>query len=313
MPKWKFLPMVKLIIPLISNNLIVAQTLPLLTGNNKFVECLKMGKIMNYPLGKMVANKGAPEIGEPVLINAVRDLKILIEREFIFGGNSETRKLIHAADLALMQARGAERKIFSQQQRILEMEHLALNDSLTNALNRRGLEDELERVLSAAERYDETGVLVFIDLDDFKPINDTYGHGAGDIVLQKVAELLKANIRPHDSVGRLGGDEFAVILSRTDWQSGQARAEMLERTINNAIVHWNRAPIAIRASFGFECFKAKTNADVLMGLADAAMYKAKRARAETSKQMAEEDELETRETPIITKKMEKIFKGEASA
>ncbi len=276
-----------------------------------------MGKIMNYPLGKMVANKGAPkisvEIGEPGLISAVRDLKKLIEIEFIFSGSNDARKLIRAADLALMQARGTERKIFSLQQRISEMEHLALSDSLTNALNRRGLEDELGRVLSAAERYNEAGVLVFIDLDDFKPINDTYGHGAGDLVLQKVAELLKTNIRPHDSVGRLGGDEFAVILSRTDWQSGLARAEMLERTINNAIVHWNRAPIAIRASFGSECFGAKTDADILMRMADAAMYKNKRARAEATKQIAEQNDLETRETPIITKKMEQIFKGEASA
>ena len=88
---------------------------------------------------------------------------------------------------------------------------------------------------------------------------------------------------------------------------------MLERIINNAIVHWNRAPIAIRASFGFERFKAKTDAAELMSMADAAMYKAKRVRAETSKQMAKEGALETRETPIITKKMEQIFKGEASA
>ena len=276
-----------------------------------------MGKIMNYPLEKMAANKGerkiSAEIGDACLINSVRDLKKRIEREFIFSASDEARNLIHAADLALMQARGAERKIFSQQRQISEMEHLALSDGLTNILNRRGLENELHRVLSAAERYNETGVLVFIDLDDFKPINDTYGHGAGDLVLQKVAELLKANIRPHDSVGRLGGDEFAVILSRTDWQSGLARAEMLERIINNAIVHWNRAPIAIRASFGFERFKSKTDAAELMHMADAAMYEAKRVRAETSKQIAEENELETRETPIITKKMEQIFKGEASA
>ncbi len=275
-----------------------------------------MGKIMNYPLKKIVVNKGVAkisgEIGEARLIGAIRNLKEQIEREFIFSGSDEVRSIINAADLALMQARGAERKIFSLQQQISEMEHLALNDSLTNVLNRRGLEDELHRVLSAAERYNETGVLVFIDLDGFKPINDTFGHGAGDLVLQKVAELLKTNIRPHDSVGRLGGDEFAVILSRTDWQSGLARAEMLERTINNAIVHWNRAPIAVRASFGFERFQAKTDANELMRLADAAMYKAKRVRAEIAKEMAEEDELETRETPIITKKMEQIFKGEAS-
>ena len=275
-----------------------------------------MGKIMNYPLKKIVVNKGVAkisgEIGEARLIGAIRNLKEQIEREFIFSGSDEVRSIINAADLALMQARGAERKIFSLQQQISEMEHLALNDSLTNVLNRRGLEDELHRVLSAAERYNETGVLVFIDLDGFKPINDTFGHGAGDLVLQKVAELLKTNIRPHDSVGRLGGDEFAVILSRTDWQSGLARAEMLERTINNAIVHWNRAPIAVRASFGFERFQAKTDANELMRLADAAMYKAKRVRAEIAKEMAKEDELETRETPIITKKMEQIFKGEAS-
>lgn len=277
---------------------------------------------MNYPLKKMVAHKSSPknsnknggaDNGFNYLVRSIEELKHRIEIEQPFIGDDGVRKLIDGVDMALLQARGAERKIHSQQKTIAEMERLALNDCLTNALNRRGIEAELRRVLSAAGRYNETGILVFIDLDGFKPINDTYGHGAGDLVLQKVVELLKANVRPHDSVGRLGGDEFAVILSRTDWKNGIVRAEMLERVINNTIVHWNRAPIAVRASFGFERFGSKTDAIELMSMADEAMYRSKRIRAEQAQKLLEETTRQTTQTPMISEKLWRIFKGEISA
>ena len=263
-----------------------------------------MGRLMNYPIKKITRHKTVNQGNDGGVVAAVGNLKKIINMDLSISASASADVLIEAVDMALLQAMGVERKISSLQQKIAEMETLALSDSLTKALNRRGLEMELARVLAAAERYDETGVLVFIDLDGFKPINDTYGHAAGDLVLQKVVDLLKANIRPTDSVGRLGGDEFAVILSRTGWENGLARAEMLERTINNAIVHWQRTPIALRASFGFQRFGPKTDADELMRMADAAMYRAKRARAELAKIIAAEAENEERQSPIINKNIE---------
>jgi len=260
-----------------------------------------MGRIMNYPIKKIALQKTVNTNDDGSIVAVVGKLKKIITMDINLSASAHANALCEAADTALLQAMGVERKISSLKEKITEMELLALSDSLTKALNRRGLETELQRVLAAAERYNETGILIFIDLDGFKPINDTYGHAAGDLVLQKVADILKANVRPHDSVGRLGGDEFAVILSRTDWENGLARAEMLERTINNAIVHWNRIPIAIHASFGFQRFGAKTNADELMHMADEAMYRAKRIRAKAAKIIAAESQCEERQTPIISK------------
>lgn len=231
-----------------------------------------MGRIMNYPNKKLAPQK--------------KDLSCSLDSGCMAGEALAELKIVLEINETL-------------HHKIAEMERLALSDSLTSALNRRGIEMELQRVLAAAQRYNETGVLVFIDLDGFKPINDTYGHGAGDLVLQKVADLLRANIRPHDSVGRLGGDEFAVILSRTDWENGLARAEMLDRIINNSIVHWNRMPIAVRGSFGFERFDAKTNLDELMQMADEAMYKTKRIRSEEARIIAAENCDETRQISIV--------------
>ncbi|MBI2584951.1 MAG: GGDEF domain-containing protein [Rhodospirillales bacterium] len=177
-----------------------------------------------------------------------------------------------AAGRALMLAERAER-------RLAELERLAVTDALTGLLNRRGLEAELKRVMAAARRYREKGVLIFVDLDGFKPINDTYGHAAGDAVLAHVARLLAAHIRATDFAARLGGDEFAVLLTRTDWQQGLKRAESFDALINGATVAWQGRAIAVHASFGFQTYGSGDDLLRALNEADHAMYAAKRARA----------------------------------
>jgi len=154
---------------------------------------------------------------------------------------------------------------------------------LTGAYNRRGFEQEFQRVLAAANRYGETGVLIYVDLDGFKPINDTYGHAAGDQVLCEVVHTLHDNVRPHDLVARLGGDEFAVLLTRTDWENGLERAEALKHILNTKYVNWNDKHIAVRASLGFQRFGPDDCHKKLLIKADTAMYQSKRVRAKTAK------------------------------
>jgi len=186
-----------------------------------------------------------------------------------------------ATQTALTAAIGTERTLHHQSLRIAEMEHLASTDPLTSAYNRRGFQQEFERILAAAGRYLETGVLIYVDLDGFKPINDTYGHAAGDRVLCEVAGALHKNIRPHDLVARLGGDEFAVLLTRTDWKNGLKRAEFLKHTLNTLDVTWQDKHIAVRASFGCQRFGPEDCHKTLLIKADRAMYEAKRIRAAT--------------------------------
>jgi len=107
---------------------------------------------------------------------------------------------------------------------------LASRDPLTGLFNRRRLEEELSSHLAASRRYGTTGALLVLDLDHFKPINDTFGHQAGDLVLRAVGEILRTATREADVPARLGGDEFVVLLPHAD----ATGAEMCARTCRAA-------------------------------------------------------------------------------
>jgi len=183
-----------------------------------------------------------------------------------------------AAEHALTAAVGAERRIADLNRRISDLERVAITDELTGLLNRRGFEAELAQALALARRYNEPGVLVYVDLDGFKLVNDTYGHGAGDEVLRRVARLLSGAVRATDFVGRLGGDEFAVLLVRTSWNGALIRLRAIRRLLDPAVIDLDGRTIAVRASLGVEVYGGEDEGVQLMGRADRAMYAAKRDR-----------------------------------
>jgi len=166
----------------------------------------------------------------------------------------------------------------AQERRIGELENLATTDGLTRVLNRRGFEESLTHELSVAKRHGVGGVLIFVDLDEFKPVNDTYGHAAGDEVLLTVATLLRGHIRDTDYIGRLGGDEFAILLPRSNKRNGVKRAEDLDRKLNNAYAAWDNTQIPIKASCGVHMYASNAEVKPLLEAADAAMYKIKQER-----------------------------------
>lgn len=170
------------------------------------------------------------------------------------------------------------RHLKDQEKRIGELENLATTDALTRVFNRRGFEDALLHELSVARRHGVGGVLIFVDLDEFKPVNDTFGHAAGDEVLLTVANLLRGHIRDTDYIGRLGGDEFAILLPRSNKRNGVKRAEDLDRKLNNAYAAWDGKQIPIKASCGVHMYAAKAEVKELLEAADAAMYKIKQER-----------------------------------
>jgi len=179
---------------------------------------------------------------------------------------------------ALVAATQAERLIKELSGRVRELEKLAMTDELTGLMNRRGFEIELSRALSSARRSNERGVLIYIDLDDFKPVNDQLGHAAGDEVLRYVGRLLAHNIRDTDYIARLGGDEFAVLMPRTIWGNGLTRASVIEDLLNASATIWEGRTIDIRASLGLQRYSAGDDPSVLLQKADAAMYKTKKFR-----------------------------------
>ncbi len=181
-------------------------------------------------------------------------------------------------DLALAIASEAEVRLVQQKERIQQLERLAVTDELTGLFNRRGFEEQLHRALASARRRDEGGVLVYIDLDGFKPINDNFGHAAGDEVLRHVGRTLKSNLRESDFVARLGGDEFAALLPSASVQSAWNRAGLLERNLNGSCLMWEGSLIAPRASFGIQPYGPDDDHLSLITRADSAMYEVKRAR-----------------------------------
>lgn len=189
-----------------------------------------------------------------------------------------TKAILEIARMAHALVEEISNHLRAQERRIGELENLATTDALTKVLNRRGFEEALTHELSVARRHGVGGVLIFVDLDEFKPINDTFGHAAGDEVLLTVANLLRGHIRDTDYIGRLGGDEFAILLPRSNKRNGVRRAEDLDRKINNAYAAWDNNQIAIKASCGVHMYAAKAEVKELLEAADAAMYKIKQER-----------------------------------
>lgn len=183
---------------------------------------------------------------------------------------------------ALGAAEEIETFLAEQSARIAYLENLTLTDELTGLCNRRGFNEQLRRTLAAANRYGDDGVLVFCDLDNFKMINDSFGHHVGDYVLKQLAKIVEAEVRETDLVARLGGDEFAILMVQTNWRDGLKRAQMLSRAVNRTIVTYHGNDIHVSASFGVEPFGPNDEEANLIARADMAMYVNKRKKASIS-------------------------------
>lgn len=132
----------------------------------------------------------------------------------------------------------------------LRLESLTMIEPLTELLNRRGLQQVLLREIQWAKRDDSDLLVILLDLDDFKRINDSLGHVAGDVVLKEVAKKLKKSLRATDYVARIGGDEFLVLLPETRAAEGIQVAEKIRLAISVSPIHLNQAAVKVTASLG---------------------------------------------------------------
>ena len=158
-----------------------------------------------------------------------------------------------------------------------QLEFQAVTDPLTGLLNRRGFYQTVENLLLRGERADSAWVLLYLDLDGFKRVNDSLGHDAGDRVLRWVSEQLKACLRPFDILARMGGDEFTALL---DLEFPEQAAKIAEKLIERVSVcqQIDGLDIVLGASIGIATFPdCGANLDGLLRASDIAMYEAKRA------------------------------------
>jgi diguanylate cyclase (GGDEF)-like protein/hemerythrin-like metal-binding protein/PAS domain S-box-containing protein len=160
----------------------------------------------------------------------------------------------------------------------LELERQAHTDALTGLPNRRYFIEQAELELARAKRYGKLLSVLMLDLDEFKAVNDRYGHHLGDLVLLRVGEVCRNRLREFDVIGRIGGEEFAILLPETDVERAAEVAERLRQDI--AAVEIQSAPgklLAITASIGVATLTAMdVDVDRLLNFADQAMYQAKR-------------------------------------
>jgi diguanylate cyclase (GGDEF)-like protein len=159
---------------------------------------------------------------------------------------------------------------------LADAELLADNDALLPIFNRRAFEREVRREIALSGRFQTPLSLIFIDLDNFKLVNDIYGHAAGDSVLLKVADILQDRTRETDIVGRLGGDEFGVVLAHATYDDTQRKAAQLAAAIDALEVRDEANPdtqvVRIGASCGVVEWRTGQTAAALIAQADQAMF-----------------------------------------
>lgn len=155
-----------------------------------------------------------------------------------------------------------------------QLQLLATHDPLTTVLNARAFASQVAQELGRNRRYGRPLALIYLDLDDFKKVNDAHGHATGDAVLRLVADAMRSAVRQADVVGRLGGDEFGVLMPETDGTLAHAVATRLAAGIRTVF----RGTPSVTASIGVVAVSGtEAGSDELLRKADQAMYEAKRA------------------------------------
>lgn len=166
----------------------------------------------------------------------------------------------------------------SLERRAEAAEAAADHDVLTPALNRRGFVAAMGQAMAYCVRHNVPAVLLYLDLDGFKGVNDALGHPAGDAALVHVANLLLENVRASDAVGRLGGDEFGLLMLNAGIEEGRDKARRLTETLASEGFEWDGKKAPLGGSFGVRAWAGQEDAEIWLAEADAAMWVRKRSR-----------------------------------
>jgi diguanylate cyclase len=174
------------------------------------------------------------------------------------------------------EVQAAEDKIRLLQSELARVSAKVREDQLTGALNRRGLEEEYDRARAASERRSEPMCIALLDIDNFKSLNDTHGHQAGDGALVHLATVIKSTVRPTDVVCRYGGEEFVILLPGTGLNDAVMVVSRLQRELTKRFYLHDNARLLLTFSAGVAERRTPESREETIGRADAAMYTAKR-------------------------------------
>lgn len=196
----------------------------------------------------------------------------LKEREDFVTYASEKKEDINSLKTSF-KSKSEEIEVIKQQ--LEQYKKQVIKDFLTGLYNRKYFEEMLEKCIDAYKRYGQKFSLLFIDIDDFKKINDTLGHIAGDFVLQYIANILKKNTRKLDLIFRYGGDEFVVLMPNTTLKKAKFVAERIANAIKNTVFKYKSSNVSLTVSIGMEEIKDEYTGKEVLEMADKKMLKAK--------------------------------------
>ena len=204
--------------------------------------------------------------------------------------NAMQTDIVRSRDSLLEQRVHVDRsqlEILKLQQELLKLSDKVRTDQLTGVLNRRGLDEALKVEIARAQRSEKQLSVAFIDIDNFKTMNDTFGHDVGDRALQHLAKLMQDTVRPTDVVSRMGGEEFVVLLPDTNIEEAVITVTRLQRALTRTLFMQNNQKLLITFSAGISLLKTGESEASVIGRADQAMYLAKKSGK--NRVMTEED------------------------
>ncbi len=220
----------------------------------------------------------AEKRGAPIIVLAPEGKEDLVLQSLEMGAVGHLYKNeLNSTRLADVMCRAAKkwRTLLRTTAREEQLEKLASADPLTGLLNRRAILRTLRDNITRASRYGEHLSVILLDIDNFKEVNDTQGHKAGDTALRKVAAILEKRLRHADSVGRYGGDEFLIVLPQTDLAGATRPAERIRQEIEKTKLRSKNRTNALTASLGVAEYKADEDNAALFDRVDRRLYCAK--------------------------------------
>ncbi len=211
----------------------------------------------------------------PLVLLAGEDQRVAVLRAFDLGASDHVMRPIDAPELRARVRNQLRRRRYQEllRESLDRSLELAVTDSLTGLRNRRYVRRHLESLL----RSGATAAVLLIDVDRFKPLNDQHGHAAGDEALKEVSSRLREHLRAVDVVARYGGEEFLVVMAGAAEEEAAAVAERLRAAIADVAVTVGALALPVTVSIGLAVARGQAASDGLIGVADAALYRAKEA------------------------------------
>ncbi|HYC42121.1 MAG TPA: diguanylate cyclase [Noviherbaspirillum sp.] len=222
---------------------------------------------MDQYVHKISEAKGIPELNR-ILQDVMHDTKV---------AQAEALRSRDEMMAARQEVQDAETRIHELEGKLAELSELVREDQLTGSLNRRGLDEVFEREVSRSERRKAPLCIAMLDLDDFKKLNDTHGHTAGDHALIHLVKVVKDTLRAMDVIARFGGEEFMIVLPETPLEDAVQTVTRIQRELTKQIFMYNNQRLLITFSAGVAKHSPRESQESIIQRADEALYKAKKA------------------------------------